>query len=157
MHIDIQRCTCMQVKTRRCTDTHSFFTHAVPQIYLHICIFAYLHLCIFAYLQICRYALWLTGMHLQRNRTGAYLLPLGERSPAQGICETAFLKHPRRFWLQKGHEAWLTQVFPSFSRQFFSPNLLFRCVHLLRVLPSDLSSCLGFLRQLRQKKWGDWV
>ena len=104
-------------------------------------------------MRICRYA-WYTFDPCSCSETNwSYLLPLGKCSPAQGICKTAFLKHPRRFWLQKGHRAWLTEVFLPFQGIFWRP----KCVHLLRVLlPSYFSSYIWFLGSWGKKNWGDW-
>ena len=111
-------------------------------LFLHSC--SCTDICRFAYLQICRYALYTVDRHAVAVKPArSYLLPLGKCSPAQGICKTAFLKHPRRFWLQKGHGAWLTEVFLPFQDSFFSPK--WSGVQLLRVLPSYLSSWIGFL------------
>lgn len=111
--------------------------------YLHICIqakcrYAHTHICIhaiYAYMLICgyadmqyadmQYALYtFDPCSCSETNQWSYLLPLGKSSPAQGICKTAFLKHPRRFWLQKGHRARLTQVFVSpFWDRFFWPQM----------------------------------
>ena len=126
---------CTIVETRGGTDTHSFFTHAVAQTYWHICIHAICQYLRIQYANICtcnmqifanailKYAYYTFDRHaVEVNRS--YLLPLSQSSPAQGICKTAFLKHPRRFWLQKGHRARLTQVFVSpFWDSFFWPQM----------------------------------
>ena len=122
---------CTIVETRGGTDTHSFFTHAVAQTYWHICIHAICQYLRIQYANICtcnmqifanailKYAYYTFDRHaVEVNRP--YLLPLSQSSPAQGICKTAFLKHPGSFWLQKtGHGAWLTEVSLNFSRHFF--------------------------------------
>ena len=122
---------CTIVETRGGTDTHSFFTHAVAQTYWHICIHAICQYLRIQYANICtcnmqifanailKYAYYTFDRHaVEVNRS--YLLPLSQSSPAQGICKTAFLKHPGSFWLQKtGHGAWLTEVSLNFSRHFF--------------------------------------
>ena len=122
---------CTIVETRGGTDTHSFFTHAVAQTYWHICIYAICQYLRIQYANICtcnmqifanailKYAYYTFDRHaVEVNRS--YLLPLSQSSPAQGICKTAFLKHPGSFWLQKtGHGAWLTEVSLNFSRHFF--------------------------------------
>ena len=102
-------------------------------------------------MRICRYA-WYTFDPCSCSETNwSYLLPLGKCSPAQGICKTAFLKHPRRFWLQKGHRAWLTEVFLPFQGIFLTPQM---CAF------AACSAALIFLllhmifRQLRQKTEG---
>ena len=132
-------------------------------LFLHSCsctiISAYWHIC--RYLQICRYADIFADMQIDVHswpacsETGeSYLFPLGKCSPAQGICKTAFLKHPRRFWLQKGHGAWLTEVLSPFSRQFLAPP---KCVQLLCVLPSYiLSSYIWLLIGSWGKKLRVW-
>ena len=121
---------CTIVETRGGTDTHSFFTHAVAQTYWHICIHAICQYLRIQYANICaynmqisanailKYAYYTFDRHaVEVNRS--YLLPLSQSSPAQGICKTAFLKHPGSFWLQKtGHGAWLTEVSLNFSRHF---------------------------------------
>lgn len=112
--------------------------------YLHICIQAkcrYTHtqICIhaiYAYMHTCRYADMQYALYTfdpcscSETNHWSYLLPLGKSSPAQGICKTAFLKHPRRFWLQKGHGARLTQVFCSLFETvlFLAPNVCDCCV-----------------------------
>ena len=104
IYLDAQRhtgsCTCMNVKTRRCTDTHSFITHAVAQIsaYLHtskmqICTYTHMHtcnICIHADMRICRYAIcryaicivhfW--PMQLQWNQPVVLPPPSGQEFPS---------------------------------------------------------------------------
>ena len=122
---------CTIVETRGGTDTHSFFTHAVAQTNWHICIYAicqfFAHtICKYLQMQyanICAYNMQISAhaickyLQMQYNAyytfdrhavevNRSYLLPLSQSSPAQGICKTAFLKHPGSFWLQKtGHGA----------------------------------------------------
>ena len=149
MHIDIQRCTCMQVKTRRCTDTHSFFTHAVPQIYLHICIFAFVHICIFAFVHICIFADMQICIVVDRDAFAeepdrGLPPPSGRAFPSSRDLWNCFSQTPPALLATKGARGLINTSFSSFFETVFSPNSLIRCVHLLRVLPSDLSSCLGF-------------
>ena len=128
---------CTIVETRGGTDTHSFFTHAVAQTYWHICINAicqylriqYANICtcnmqIFAnaickYLQMQYNAYYTFDRHaVEVNRS--YLLPLSQSSPAQGICKTAFLKHPGSFWLQKNRaRSLINWSFSQFFKTFF--------------------------------------
>ena len=94
--------------------THS----SLMQLHKHIGIFAYMQ-----YANICAYNMQISAhaickyLQMQYNAyytfdrhavevNRSYLLPLSQSSPAQGICKTAFLKHPGSFWLQKtGHGA----------------------------------------------------
>ena len=93
-----------------CTWNMPIFAHTMCK-YLHM---QYANICkcntqicnmqIFAN-AILKYAYYTFDRHaVEVNRS--YLLPLSQSSPAQGICKTAFLKHPGSFWLQKtGHGA----------------------------------------------------
>ena len=139
---------CTIVETRGGTDTHSFFTHAVAQTYWHICIHAICQYLRIQYANICTCNMQIFANAILKyysfdrhavevNRS--YLLPLSQSSPAQGICKTAFLKHPGSFWLQKtGHGAWLTEVSLNFSWHFLGFPEIY--VQLLRVLASYISS-----------------
>ena len=141
---------CTIVETRGGTDTHSFFTHAVAQTYWHICIHAICQYLRIQYANICtcnmqifanailKYAYYTFDRHaVEVNRS--YLLPLSQSSPAQGICKTAFLKHPGSFWLQKNRaRSLINWSFSQFFKTFFWGSL--KCVQLLRVLASYISS-----------------
>ena len=155
----LQRCTCMNVKTRRCTDTHSSFTHAVVQIYLHICIFAdmqisYLHICdICRYMQICIVHCWPT---CSCSELGTSLPPpAGQGFPSSRDLWNCFSQTPPALLATKGARSLINRSLSPFSRQFFlQPQII--CVQLLRVLLAALFSLIlqRIFRQLRQKTEG---
>ena len=155
----LQSCSCtdtyLNICIKRYADIHKYANmHTYTQMHICIYAYAYMHVCLLMQYADMQYALYTFGpCSCSETNHWSYLLPLGKSSPAQGICKTAFLKHPRRFWLQNGHGARLTQVFLPFQDSFFGP----KCVRLLRVLPSYLSSCIGFLGAGGGKNWGDWV
>ena len=128
LHICIKRYA--DIHMHMCIHAICRYAYMHSCIHMYKCIYACMHMitCMYADLcdmQICNtYALYaFDPCSCSETNHWSYLLPLGQSSPAQGICKTAFLKHPRRFWLQNGHGAGLTQVFLPFRDSFFWPQM----------------------------------